>query len=110
MDVKGMAKVIAVAALGMVVWTTFKVIFVHDPKNFDEMSARPHAIAWQIDNCKQHRCDSGGGADGTPWKAVFETDEGWIYVIATQGEPGHVALLVPRDKPRNKHLVEVSSR
>jgi hypothetical protein len=104
-DIKKMLTVVAFATLAMVIWTTFKVYFVHDPDNFFEVDARPYMVAWMIDNCKTFQCDNAGGEGGTPVKGADEADEGWVYVLATKQEPGQIALLVPRDNPHNKHLV-----
>jgi hypothetical protein len=104
-DIKKMLTVVAFAALAMVIWTTYKVYFVHDPDNFFEVDARPYMVAWMIDNCKTFQCDNAGGEGGTPVKGADEADEGWVYLLATKKEPGEIALLVPRDNPHNKHLV-----
>jgi len=104
-EVGKMIKVVAIAGIGMAAWTWWKVHFAHDPEHFFEADARPYFVAWEIDNCKQFQCTN--APDGSPWKDVFEADEGWVYVIATKKEPYQVALLVPRDDPHGKHLVEL---
>jgi len=98
-----MLKTIAFATLAMVAWVTFKVYFVHDPDNFFEMDARPYYIAWDIDNCKTFKCVK--TSEGWPVKSAFEADEGWIYILNT--ESGDIALLIPREDPRLKHLVSL---
>jgi hypothetical protein len=102
MNIKKMATTIAFAALAMLVWTTFKVWFIHDPDHFTEMNARPYLIAWNIDNCAKFQCRNAPG-DDWPVKGAFEADEGWIYVLNTQS--GEIALLIPREDPSAKHLV-----
>jgi hypothetical protein len=106
-DVKKMVYVIGIASFAMLAWVTFKVWFIHDPDNFFFGDAKPHAVAWMIDNCKKYKCDYSGGGDGTAIKEVFEVEEGWIFVIATHTDEKEVALLIPRDNPRKKHLVEL---
>jgi hypothetical protein len=107
-DVKGMAKVVGIAVVVMVVWSIYKVYFVHDPDNFTFMDARPHLISWMSANCKQYQCNRSGGGDGTAIKEEFEVEDGWVYVLSTYIAPDYeVAVLVPRDNPRNKHVVEL---
>ena len=103
MNIKKMVTTIAYASLAMVAWTTYKVYFVHDPDNFFEPDARPYAVSWIIDHCKSYACDNSGGS---AIKGIAEAEEGFLYLLATKGG-GEIVLLVPRDEPRNKHLVEI---
>ncbi|HET7548748.1 MAG TPA: tetratricopeptide repeat protein [Usitatibacter sp.] len=107
MNIRRILTTVAFAALAMLVWTTIKVYFIHDPDNFFEVDARPYAVAWMIANCKTFQCDRSAGEGGTAIKAADEADEGWLYLIATRKEPGEVVLLVPRDDPHKKHLVSL---
>jgi hypothetical protein len=107
-NIKKMATTVAFAALGMMVWVTFKVYFIHDPDNFFEVDARPYLVAWMMDNCKAQQCAKTG--DGTPVKSAYEFDEGWLYVLQTTREPGEIYLLVPREDPSLKHLVSVEEQ
>jgi len=55
------------------------------------------------------QCNRSGGTEpGIAIKEEFEIDEGWVYVLATYIPPDNeVAILVPRDNPRNKHVIEL---
>jgi hypothetical protein len=106
MNVKNMVFVIGLAAITMLVWTTVKVYFIHDPDNFMWADAKAYAVAFRINQCKQIKCDSGRG----PWLDAFEVDEGWVFVIPVKGDPDVVAVLFPRDEPRKHQFVEVSAR
>ena len=85
-------------------------IFGCGKKELSMEDAKPYAVAWMIDNCKQYRCDDRAG----PYGAMvndYQREDGWVFVIQTTPErvgenPEQLHLLIPNKNPRERVLLE----
>ena len=80
--------------------------------DFEE--AKPYAVAWAMDNCKQYRCDSHASQYGAMVDA-YEREDGWVFVYQLEPEkvgddPEQIHLLVPHKNPRERVILKEYGR